>query len=250
MSFCRQIEEASLNAWPALSVLLYDGWILRFANGYTKRANSVTPFYAGELDIDAKIEFCAQQYLQQGLRPIFRLAQVNNIAGLDTRLAARAYEKIDLTSVQGRPLMGEFELAAGASVIELADWLDIFHDLNPGRRDVKTHEAILRRVIGHLCPMVLSDGTAVVACGLGVMQGETIGLFDIVTRDSKRRKGYGRQLTESILAWGEHKGADNAYLQVMVNNQPAQALYQQLGFREQYQYWYRIAPQPAEMLKS
>jgi hypothetical protein len=32
----QEIEEISLNAWPSLQQILYDGWILRFANGYTK----------------------------------------------------------------------------------------------------------------------------------------------------------------------------------------------------------------------
>jgi GNAT superfamily N-acetyltransferase len=240
MSQTRQIEETSLNAWPALNSLLYDGWILRFADGYTKRANSVTPLYAGELNKDTKIDFCAEQYRRQRLRPIFRLAQANDIAGLDARLADRAYEQIDVTSVQGRPLRQEFELAARTSVVELAAWLQIFHALNPGRRDVETHEAILRRIIGRVCPLVLSAGGRIVACGLGVMQGQYLGLFDIVTMEYERRKGYGREVTQSLLAWGQSQGASYAYLQVMLSNTAAQALYAQLDFGERYQYWYRV----------
>ena len=51
----RHIEELALNAWPALQTLLLDGWVVRFANGYTRRANSVNPLYASEQDIDAKL---------------------------------------------------------------------------------------------------------------------------------------------------------------------------------------------------
>jgi GNAT superfamily N-acetyltransferase len=242
MSRTRQIDEVSLNAWPALNSLLYDGWILRFARGYTKRANSVTPLYQGELDVDKKIDFCAQQYRDQGLRPIFRLPQVRGIMDLDTRLAARGYEKIDETSVQGRLLNQKIDFEARATVSDLVPWLDTFHALNPGRKDMETHEAILRRVLGRLCPMLLFDGADIVACGLGVLQGEYLGLFDIVTRDSERRKGYGRELTKSLIAWGHKQGASYAYLQVMMSNKPARALYEQLGFSEQYLYWYRTAP--------
>jgi len=37
----RLIEELTLNAWPPLETLLFDGWILSFSDGYTRRANSV-----------------------------------------------------------------------------------------------------------------------------------------------------------------------------------------------------------------
>jgi hypothetical protein len=52
------MEELSLNAWPAHQTLLYDGWVIRFANGYTKRANSVNPLYLSTIDLDEKIAFC------------------------------------------------------------------------------------------------------------------------------------------------------------------------------------------------
>ena len=52
----RQIEELSLNAHPGIKTELYDGWILRFANGYTNRANSVNMLYGGSINLEEKID--------------------------------------------------------------------------------------------------------------------------------------------------------------------------------------------------
>ena len=41
----RYLEELALNAWTSIQTVVYDGWLIRFSNGYTKRANSVNPIY-------------------------------------------------------------------------------------------------------------------------------------------------------------------------------------------------------------
>jgi ribosomal protein S18 acetylase RimI-like enzyme len=80
----------------------------------------------------------------------------------------------------------------------------------------------------------------IAACGLGVVQGGYIGLFDIVTDARRQRQGHGGRLVRNLLSWGRSQGAHTAYLQVMLNNTSALRLYAKLGFWEAYQYWYRV----------
>ena len=42
-----RLEEYSANAWPSQKTLFVEGWALRFAGGYTRRANSVLPLHGG-----------------------------------------------------------------------------------------------------------------------------------------------------------------------------------------------------------
>ena len=94
----RHIEEIALNAWPAHQQMLCDGWLLRFANGYTKRANSIMPVYPSEQKIAKKIDFGEETYQQRGLPPIFRLTPLADET-LDSLLEERGYRKIDPTRV-------------------------------------------------------------------------------------------------------------------------------------------------------
>ena len=242
----RRIEEAAFNAWPALNVLLYDGWLLRFANGYTKRANSVNGLYHSQLPLDRKINHCEAIFVQQNLPPIFRLTPLIDPHELDQRLHKRDYKLIDRSSVQWLDLHKLVPLPSKRTVIltglnRIDKWLRSFHTLNSRRRDVTTHKQMLERTLGTLCLMVLPVNNQVVACGLAVADGDYLGLFDIVTAVDKRRRGYGLELTTSLLAWGQSMQARYAYLQVMKNNYPATSLYHGLGFQELYSYWYRVA---------
>ncbi|MCX6093274.1 MAG: GNAT family N-acetyltransferase, partial [Candidatus Bipolaricaulota bacterium] len=57
-----------------------------------------------------------------------------------------------------------------------------------------------------------------------------------------RRQGLGRGLMRGLMAWGRELGAERVYLQVVLQNAPAVALYEELGFQEAYQYWSRVKP--------
>jgi ribosomal protein S18 acetylase RimI-like enzyme len=103
-----------------------------------------------------------------------------------------------------------------------------------------TLRQMLTSIVPQKCFAAILQADQIIACGLGVRQGDHIGFYDIVTNKSCRNQGYGKQLMCSLLTWGKQSGARNAYLQVMLNNAPALHLYSQLGFSEVYQYWYRI----------
>jgi len=102
--------------------------------------------------------------------------------------------------------------------------------------------AILRNIASKKCFAVLLKDNQVVSCGLGVLENQYIGLFEVITAKTERRKGFGKELILNILNWAKQNGAQKAYLQVVMNNKPALNLYSKLGFQEVYQYFYRIKP--------
>ncbi|MDY8022035.1 GNAT family N-acetyltransferase [Paenibacillus polymyxa] len=80
----------------------------------------------------------------------------------------------------------------------------------------------------------------VIACGLGVIEREYIGLYDIVTDINYRNRGFAEQMILNLLKWGKENGAKYSYLAVVSNNEPALRLYSKIGYSEIYKYWYRV----------
>ena len=94
------LEELSLIALPALQTVLVDGWVVRFAAGYTRRANSVNPLYPARRELVDSVAACETLFDQQGLRRVFKLTPAAEPAGLDDFLAARGYAREAATSVR------------------------------------------------------------------------------------------------------------------------------------------------------
>ncbi len=239
----RQIEEAGMNAWPAKQHILYDGWLLRFANGYTKRANSVMPVYESVLEVDEKIACCEDIYRQMGLPPVFRLTPLAQ-GNLDSALEGRGYRKIDPTRVLtlsldhwDAPVPQETALRE----LPLEQWMGVFSEISGSLVEVQpAHAQILQNIIHPYLAAALEISGKWVACGLGVLERDWFGLFDIVTHPGYRQQGFGTQLVGGMLDWAKSHGADKSYLQVMEQNTPALGLYAKMGYADAYGYWYRV----------
>jgi GNAT superfamily N-acetyltransferase len=241
----RRIEAASLRAWPALEEERLGGWTLRFTRGYTKRANSVIPAGPLPADPEERVAACEARYAARGLPTVFRLTSLGADPRLDRTLEGRGYREVDPTLVLHRPLGGPLPgVGAPAPFAEHdADtWLALFarlHGIAPERHAV--HAGIVHAIRPPcLFASVAADGEPA-ACGLGVLDGECFGLFDLVTAPERRGLGLGTALVAGMLARARERGARHAYLQVLASNVPARRLYDRLGFRELYRYAYRVA---------
>lgn len=180
----RAIEELSMNAWPAMQTLHYDGWVLRFADGYTKRANSVNPLYDSKMDLDEKIKVSESFYRDKGLPTVFKMTAASAPANLDTRLVARGYRIDSPTSVQLLDLSAaEYKItdAVDLTSTDSEAWHESFARMNnvdSNRR--ATHEHILRAIMPDKCYASLTVDNHLVGCGLGVLQAGYLGVFDVV----------------------------------------------------------------------
>jgi N-acetylglutamate synthase len=238
------IEEISMNAWPAAQTLLYDGWVLRFSGGYTRRANAVHPLYPSHLQLSEKIRACEALYRAKGLPVIFKLTTASQPPELEQALVERGYRSEAQTIVEQMDLAGwaappapSCDLSAGLT----ARWQAAFTRLSGVKeRDRAAHQHILESIVPEVCYASIPIADEIAGCGLAVLQEGYVGLFDIVVDPAQRRQGLGERLVRDLLGWAQHQGAHSAYLQVMSNNPPALRLYEKIGYREAYQYWYRV----------
>lgn len=240
----RTIEEYSLNALPALQTMMYDGWVLRFSKGYTKRGNCINPLYSSTPNPSLKIQQCEELYTKRNLPVIFKLTSTSLPSNLDVLLEERGYQIASPAIVQGLTLTPNDltidENITYSSVIT-KEWLTAFCQFN---QISKQNKPILQYMLENILPnkyiVSLQSGDKTIGCGIGVLEGDYIGLYDIVIDDAYRRQGYGKQLIANILKLGAKAGAKHSYLQVLQSNTPAIKLYSSLGYEELYQYWYRV----------
>jgi N-acetylglutamate synthase len=241
------IEELSMNAWPSLQTIFYDGWVLRFSGGYTRRANSVNPLYNGELDTVEKIIECERLYSERKMDTIFKMTSASFPRDLDGTLSEKGCQYQAETSVQILNLEGSILSNLPRRTVSISEefsdeWLSSYFEMNAlseNKRQIA--KKMLENTIPNKClASIMDNSNKIVSCGLAVSQSGYVGLFDIATHKDYRRKGLARQLTLALLNWGKSNGAKSAYLQVVLDNEPALKLYHSLGFAESYRYWYRV----------
>ena len=243
------LEGAAFAAWPALETQDFGPWQLRFAHGYTKRANSANATRAVDGLSAAEIEAVEAFYAARQQPTIFRLASFCTSPGTDDALDSRGYHFADLSLVMALPLAMLAPAALNSPALEcLPDaqqWLPMFEAVSGAHGGAHaTHLAMLQAILGRCAWGVLRNAAGEpVSCGLAVVHGQSVGLFDIATRADQRGQGLATRLCQALLAWGHAQACDTAYLQVTGGNLGAIRVYERLGFRRRYHYWYRVGPQ-------
>ncbi len=236
-------EELSMNAHPALQTQLYDGWILRFSDGYTNRANSVNPLYHAVLPLADKIDHCETVYRSQNLPVVYKLTHACGDV-LDKLLQTRGYRIVSPTNIMTKDITDFHHNSTDFYVSSLVEdyWIGSYFALN-GLTDSNkkaTATLMLRNIQNAvLCGTVKNNGQTI-ACGLCVIERGYAGLFDIVVDSAYRGQGYGYEICRSLLNEAKKYGAKRAYLQVVQSNFNAIGLYNKLGFSNLYEYWYRV----------
>lgn len=238
------LESRLINAWPSFESQIADGWLLRFAKGYSKRANSATPIVPGATLDDALIDHVVAQFAAKNIRPTFRLTSLEHPQA-DGLLAARGFVEIEPSLALVADLDPALEVDPSVVIGPAVDraWVrEAARSYGGDKADDSILIEIVSRIRQPVAFATLSLDEEHVAWGLAVEERGYVGLYDIVVAPDLRGLGLSRTLVTSLMAWGRDQGARRAYLQVREANDVARALYGSLGFVDAYRYTHRVAP--------
>lgn len=252
----RQLEKASFDSWPALQDVAINGGVLRYANGVSKRANSLVlnceqlphpsalidraeQFYRSK-NRSVIVRICAQQVSIPNAKPCTHLI-------LDAELATCGYEVIDETAVMVRSSNenenSEITLQNQAEEVSVMEWLKGHYVLkNLPEVDFEIHFLMLKKLkIPSSFMVVRDDDSEIIATGFATLSGCAVGIYGLATHVNYQRQGVATGLLKSLEKWGQRFNAKMLYLQVESSNAAALGLYQKLGFTKKTNYWYRIS---------
>jgi len=227
------------NGHVALNSMQYDGWILRFSEGHTMRANSVSVLYSSTLDPIDKIRYCEKQYEKQGLPCIFKLTEEDK--ELAEVLRSQGYSMVYPTDLMtlGLSDLPDADMA-GLVFTDTSEWLPVYFKLGETsdlhKKDV--FGRMLSRVLVDTIYCILTDNGQPIACAsVALEQGYAL-LQNVIVDKACRGKGFGEKLVLGVLKKAGLLGASTAYLQAVESNDAAVNLYRKLGFEKLYTYMY------------
>ena len=227
-------------------------WLLRAGGGFTGRANSALPLGDPGVPLDEALSFVTRWYRARGLPPMIVVptpVEADSPGGaLDRHLSQRMWLTRPgpaFVMVAGLPLGIPLNGQSAGREIQVTPepddaWAAMYHyrgqeHLPPVARKVLTSAEAQAFVS-------IRDGHKVLAIARLSVAGGWAGLTAVEVHPDCRRQGLGVAITAAACHEAELRGLHDVFLQVEVDNAPAQALYKRLGFRYSHRYQYRVAP--------
>lgn len=242
--YIHKIEELSFNAWPSHKTELYDGWIIRYSHNYTHRTNCVNIIGTSKLPLEEKVRFCEKEYHLEKTPCIFKISPITD-PKIEKYLEEQGYEIEHVTETLTMPMRDFIPYESNAPVFlehHLTDeWVHSLFALN-GTSDPEllTIVPLMYKSIPKptISASIRINGT-MVASGLGILDRDHLGIYAIYVHEHYRRRHYAHAICSALIKEGRACGADHVYLQVVKGNTPARTLYESLGFKYLYTYWFR-----------
>ena len=235
----RACEQRIVNCWPAPSTLMIEGFAVRFASGYSGRANSASAMQAmADLD-DANIDAIERLYREAGLPPTFRDSPLMSPA-MRERLDTRGYRLKDASFGMIADFAGaNFQRRADVEIAREpnAEWLEgISRFQTPDKRSPEHLKAIVGAIRVPAFFATVRQDTRAIGFGFSAVDRGYAEIASVMLDPAARGQGIGRGLVESLLGEAVKAGATKGFLQVESTNLIAKALYQKLGYRDLYYY--------------
>lgn len=241
----KKIEELSMNAWPSYKIELFDKWLIRFSHQYTYRTNCVEQIGRSSIPIPEKVSYCEQIYSEYNTPCSFKISPVIP-SDFDDYLESLGYDIKHVTNVMTMSLDGYVPAKVPDIDVNITDTISDDWIMQLFKLNHTTNPVHLRIVPGMfraipkktIVASILRDGK-MVASGLGILDRDDLGIYAIYTSEDYRRCGYAYAICNAILDRGIAMGAGYSYLQVVKDNDSAVSLYEKLGFKHDYTYWFR-----------
>ncbi len=238
----RDIELMLMRTWPAIEERTYDGWVLRFSRGYTKRSNCINPLYESYFDLEEKFEYCRKIYKEKRLPIIYKLIDTKVSLMVDEFLEKKGLKKQDMVTVKEIDLtdvdynLKSISINWGFS----KEWYDFYtaeNNLNTEEKDII--KKLLEKNDKNNVYVCKSINNEIIAVAMGSVEKNRMGIFNVYVKDTYRKKGYATEILEGLLVEARKINVEKAYLQVMETNERALKLYKKMGFVLKYKTWYR-----------
>jgi len=180
---------------------------------------------------------------EHNLPVVFKMTGFSIPGCLDSYLETCNYQKCMETSTQILNLDSGFHVPSGTAQMKLLPrelWLRHYRQYS--QLSENSGDTLLQLVcsVQSCAYAAWYRNNTLVALALGIISGEWLGLFNLIVKAEERRRGYGKRAVHDLLNWGQSEGCRKAFLQVVKGNHAAMAVYSDFGFKEKYNYWYRI----------